>query len=101
MHTTIIKIDGRTGLPSLTHPEAAPGRRGPITTYAICGVPDNVTPQAVVLAIRQTAIWLRETYTIRLPHARGGVSKAKRHLCCIYPSSPRPWGCFSYNGSHA
>jgi len=73
MHTTIIKIDGRTGLPSLTHPEAAPGRRGPITTYAICGVPDNVTPQAVVLAIRQTAIWLRETYTI--PYAALGQGR--------------------------
>ncbi|SMG63123.1 conserved hypothetical protein [methanotrophic bacterial endosymbiont of Bathymodiolus sp.] len=34
--------------------------------------------------------------TLRLPHARGGVSRCEVDLCCTLPSSPRPWGCFCY-----
>ena len=31
----------------------------------------------------------------RLPHARGGVSHSVARERGRYPSSPRPWGCFS------
>ena len=31
----------------------------------------------------------------RLPHARGGVSRARARCAARAKSSPRPWGCFS------
>ena len=31
---------------------------------------------------------------LRLPHARGGVSRRHRAGCTKFASSPRPWGCF-------
>ncbi|SMG67390.1 hypothetical protein BMETH_996_1 [methanotrophic bacterial endosymbiont of Bathymodiolus sp.] len=34
------------------------------------------------------------TSTPGLPHARGGVSISCPLEVLLYPSSPRPWGCF-------
>ena len=34
------------------------------------------------------------TATLRLPHARGGVSVPMPPGCPVFQSSPRPWGCF-------
>ena len=35
-----------------------------------------------------------------LPHARGGVSHARRTDVATVPSSPRTWGCFSSFATH-
>ncbi len=35
-----------------------------------------------------------------LPHARGGVSRARPALISAVQSSPRPWGCFYVAASH-
>ena len=32
--------------------------------------------------------------TVRLPHARGGVSRVRSFNRILHSSSPRPWGCF-------
>ena len=36
--------------------------------------------------------------SLRLPHARGGVSTSRAHTHDTPQPSPRPWGCFFYKG---
>ncbi len=35
-----------------------------------------------------------DPFQLRLPHARGGVSKSPAGIAKPYSSSPRSWGCF-------
>jgi len=39
-----------------------------------------------------------EAHSLRLPHARGGVSICGMSLISVWGSSPRTWGCFLFYG---
>ncbi|SMG65751.1 conserved hypothetical protein [methanotrophic bacterial endosymbiont of Bathymodiolus sp.] len=40
------------------------------------------------------------SFSMSLPHARGGVSFQKKGRKSAKVSSPRPWGCFLYAARH-
>ena len=64
------------------------------------GVSHRLTPFQVVCVVFPTSVGVFPAYPGRhdtgngLPHVRGGVSTAWCNFGGMFPSSPRPWGCF-------
>jgi len=75
MHTVKIKVvvSGLVSSVCPTHPDARPGKRGPVTTYAITDVPDEASSETVCRKFSGTCVWLREPYAI--PYAALGPGR--------------------------
>ena len=62
------------------------------------GLPHRVFPTLVGVFLRHHA---RRLLQARLPHARGGVSQYFGIVYRLHSSSPRSWGCFSWQSPEA
>ena len=62
-------------------------------------MPENEYAYSVYVFSTLVEVFLKRkssvSTSIRLLHARGGVSKAKKLGINVYTSSPRSWRCFS------
>lgn len=62
---------GPSGHITPTHPDARIGTRGPVTTYEITDVPDDVPVNRVQWLLERTALW----DIVRVPYSALGEGK--------------------------